>query len=300
MTTADAESTSAGTEPGALLDPLVGQRAGLDPQNGMSGRSGRTIDGSATDVMTQLEDTEMRGLMNDGPPALPNSVDDHLLGGSLGDGAIETIVAERERVARDLHDGVVQEVFATAMTLAALRPFVAPPLQSRLDELIDRQDAIVQHLRCTVFGLRPPLIDGDGARESLQHVCADAERSLGFLPALHIDGPVDQLDSDPVLGHLLLAFREVLSNVARHAHADAVEVTVRVSDSDVELRVADDGVGIEPATARAGDGLANLDRRARGLGGWCGVASTPGEGTVVTWRASRQAVNSLITSSSET
>jgi signal transduction histidine kinase len=73
-----------------------------------------------------------------------------------------------------------------------------------------------------------------------------------------------------------------------------------VSDTDVELRVADDGVGIELATAHSGDGLANLDRRARGLGGWCGVTSAPGKGTVVTWHAARQAAKSLITSSSDT
>lgn len=225
---------------------------------------------------------------------------DQLVDGALVDPTMFTLVAERERVARDLHDGVVQEVFATAMALAALRPLVTPPLQRRLDELIDRQDAIVQRLRCTVFGLRPPRVDGDGARESLEHVCADAERSLGFMPALQIEGPVEELDGDPVLGHLLLAFREVLSNVARHAHADSVRVDVRISATDVELRVVDDGVGMEPATTRAGDGLANLDRRARGLGGWCGVASTPGQGTTVTWRAARQSASNLTTSSSDT
>ena len=242
----------------------------------------------------------MRGPMDGETPDLSNRGNHQLLDDSLTDGAIGAVAAERERVARDLHDGVVQEVFATAMSLAALRPFVTPSLQLRLDELIDRQDAIVQRLRCTVFGLRPPVIDGDGARESLQHVCVDAQRSLGFLPLLRIEGPIEHLDSDPVLGHLLLAFREVLSNVARHAHAQSVEVTVRVSDTDVELRVADDGVGIELATAHSGDGLANLDRRARGLGGWCGVTSTPGKGTVVTWHAARQAAKSLITSLSDT
>ena len=81
------------------------------------------------------------------------------------------------------------------------------------------------------------------------------KHSLGFLPSLHLDGPVDGLDSDPVLGHLLLAFREVLSNVARHAHARAVEVTVRVADGYVELIAIDDGVGMDPSKRRNGDRL---------------------------------------------
>jgi signal transduction histidine kinase len=242
----------------------------------------------------------MRGAINGNTVGVVDRSGDRPLHGVRTDGVLDPLLAERERVARDLHDGVVQEVFATAMALAALRPLVALPVQRRLDELIDLQDAIVQHLRCTVFGLRPPLIDGDGARASLEHVCADAEHSLGFHPALHIDGPVDQLDSDPVLGHLLLAFREVLSNVARHAHAATVDVSVQVSDADVELRVADDGRGMDPATAQAGDGLANLDRRARGLGGWCIVESVPGDGTAVTWHAARQAPSNRTTSSSDT
>lgn len=213
---------------------------------------------------------------------------------------IDTIVAERERVARDLHDGVVQEVFATAMALAALRQMVPPPLQRRIDELIERQDVIVQRLRCTVFGLRPPRIDGDGALASLRHVCEEAGRSLGFAPCLEVQGQVERLDSDPVLGHLLLAFREVLSNVARHAHASGVVVTVRVDDGTAEFSVVDDGVGMDADSVVRGDGLANLQRRAIDLGGRCTISSAPGAGTSVVWAAPCQRVSIRTTSSSLT
>lgn len=219
---------------------------------------------------------------------------------TVGSDELGLLVAERERVARDLHDGVVQEVFATAMTLAALRPLVPPPVQPRLDELIDRQDSIVRLLRSTVFALRPPQVGRDGACAAITRIANEAARGLGFSPRVRLDGELDNLGDDRLVGHLLFASREMLSNVARHARASAVTIDVSLARGHVVLRVADDGIGISPDRLRHGDGLTNLSQRARELGGDCHIKSSPRHGTIVTWRALCHRSSSEMTSSSDT
>lgn len=207
----------------------------------------------------------------------------------------DMLIAERERVARDLHDGVVQDVFATAMALAALVPLLPTDMGRRLEELIDKQDEIVRRLRTTVFSLKGCGAGGRCAREAVQRVALEASRALGFEPTVTFDGAVECLDGTELLDHLLMACRESLSNIARHAAASRVDVTLSTTPTAVGLVVADDGRGLggrrssssadEMTTlASAGDGLRNLDQRARLFGGRCLVRSGHEGGTVVEWR----------------
>lgn len=195
--------------------------------------------------------------------------------------AQQALWRERTRVARDLHDGVVQSVFATSLTLAGVVQHAPEPLRQQIEDAIDNLDTVVQQLRATVFGLAQPQLDGAGPTDYLHSLVARSARSLGFTPDLRLVGRLD-LIADELLGHILLGLREALSNVARHAKASSAEVTVDVRATEVHVQVADDGVGIDPEAPR-GDGIDNLRRRAEELGGQFTVQPNSPSGTVVGW-----------------
>lgn len=216
------------------------------------------------------------------------------------DGLLGAVLAERERLARDLHDDVVQEVFATAMVLASLVPTLPVAVRPRLEELIDRQDEIVRRLRSTVFALKGRAGAAQTTQQAVERVCAEAQRALGFEPLLRIVGDLSVLDGDEIRDHLVMALRESLSNVARHARASRVDTEIRVTPVEVKVIVKDDGRGIgasgglasgsvgatsagRPVVRIAGDGLRNLEQRARLLGGRCAVRNGVPHGTVVDW-----------------
>jgi len=196
--------------------------------------------------------------------------------------SLEALQSERERLARDLHDGAIQKVFATSMQLAALAAQLPEPSRVRLEHLIDLQDAVIRDLRTTVFELGTTGRTRTSPARSVRDTAAAAARVLGFDPRVTVDDDLVAL-SEATLGHLLSVLREALSNVARHARASEVEVDVRLIGSDVVLDVWDDGVGL-PTDPRRGDGLRNMRRRAQLLGGECEMVSRPGEGTEVIWR----------------
>jgi PAS domain S-box-containing protein len=194
----------------------------------------------------------------------------------------EVLQAERDRVARDLHDGAIQKVFATSMQLAALAALVTEPHRRRVEELIDLQDAVIRDLRATVYQLGTTGRSSASSTASIHHTAAEATRALGFAPEVMVDDRIERLE-EPTLGHVLLVLREALSNIARHAHAHHVEVSLIPAGSDVMLSVWDDGVGL-PADVVFGDGLRNMERRAQLLGGSSRISSEPGPGTELLWR----------------
>ncbi|HET9731363.1 MAG TPA: CHASE3 domain-containing protein [Acidimicrobiales bacterium] len=190
------------------------------------------------------------------------------------------VYAEGERIAGDLHDTVIQRLFAVGLQLqamAAAYPKSAPAALSLVDEL----DRSIRDLRTVIFGLSSHR-DIHGLRDRVGQVVRDSARGLGFEPSLTFDGPVDTAGDDEVCAQLVPALTEMLSNVARHARATAVEVFVGVVDGNLLLRVTDDGVGmLQPV--KVGSGLRNLPNRAESLGGSFSVRNrTPG-GTTVEW-----------------
>jgi two-component system, NarL family, sensor histidine kinase DevS len=193
-----------------------------------------------------------------------------------------SMAEEHERIGRDLHDTVIQRLFATGMTLqAAVATNPAPATADRLNTAIDEIDATIREIRTAIFGLQTRTV-ATGTRDQVLELAADARRSLGFAPRVAFEGPVETLVSPTVRDALLPSLREALSNVARHAGASAVDVELRAGD-DVVLRVVDDGVGIDPG-APPGHGLRNLRQRAAKLGGDCTLAPNPVGGTVIEWR----------------
>jgi len=199
------------------------------------------------------------------------------------------LVEDRERIARDLHDTVIQRLFATGMSLqGAARLIQTDPVaaRGRVDGAVDDLDVTVKRIRTAIFELEQDRINDDGLRHEVLALVRQAAGSLGFEPRVLLDGPVDTGVDQGVGAELKATLQEALSNVARHALASRVDVEVRVGD-DVCLRVVDDGVGPPGAETQRGNGLVNMAARAKRLGGTLDLAPGPEAGTILTWRVPR-------------
>jgi signal transduction histidine kinase len=206
------------------------------------------------------------------------------LGAAAKDREELAVLGDRDRIARDLHDMVIQRLFATGMSLqGALRGLPSAPAVERVQRAVDDLDATIKEIRTTIFALQSPApFAAEGLLAAIRHEMRDASTTLGFHPQLRLEGPVD-LGVPPSVGEQMLAvLRESLSNAAHHAHASALVVTVTVTVADVLLAVQDNGIGL-PAEGRR-SGLTNLSRRARDLGGTFKATSTNDPiGTLVEW-----------------
>jgi signal transduction histidine kinase len=207
-------------------------------------------------------------------------------------------VEDRDRIARDLHDTVIQRLYAVGLTLqgASARARREPEIEARIQDAIDEVDGAIRDIRSTIFELTPRRGTG-GLKRRVLELCADIAPALGFSPEARFDGPVDLAVAPEVADHAVAVVREALSNVARHAHASKVSVDLVVEGQPLRLTllVADDGVGLagggEPTAtagdsgdwARGGMGLTNLEERAAELGGDLEVGGRPGGGTQLRW-----------------
>jgi PAS domain S-box-containing protein len=191
---------------------------------------------------------------------------------------------DRERIARDLHDTVIQRLFASGLQLQAVMGRVDDQdVRDRIDTIVDGLDDTIRELRTAIFALQPSSDrDEGGLRGELLAVVDEAAGSLGFGPRLQFDGPVETIDP-PVRDHVVPVVREALSNVARHARARSVRVIVESGDQ-VRVSVADDGVGM-PEEVLGGHGLRNLAERAREVGGSLQVERRPEGGSLLVWQA---------------
>jgi signal transduction histidine kinase len=191
------------------------------------------------------------------------------------------VVSDRDRIARDLHDVVIQRLFATGLQLQGVRQRAeSPELRERLDQAVNDLDETIRDIRSTIFGLRQERPGGLLAQ--VRALAEEYAEPLGFPAVVRSHGPVDTVATGPVAEALLAVLREALSNVARHAKAGGAWVDVDTTDGWIELTVTDDGRGL-PAE-RHESGLSNARRRAMDLGGE--FTAGPGEdgGTVLTWR----------------
>jgi signal transduction histidine kinase len=189
---------------------------------------------------------------------------------------------ERDRIAADLHDHVIQRLFAAGLSLQSVAVGLGPgPMTDRVLSTVADLDATIGQIRTTIFQLHDiPRTDPDGLRARILAVAADAAPALGFDPAVRFTGTVDALPTD-VAEDLVAVVREALTNVARHARARAAEVDLVVRPDRLVLTVRDDGTGMVHATRRSG--LANMRRRAERHGGNFETGADEPGGTVVTW-----------------
>ncbi len=193
------------------------------------------------------------------------------------------ILSDRDRIARDLHDLVIQRLYATGMSLQGAMPLLTrPEAATRVSTAVDALDETIREIRSAIFSLQSR---GDakqfGLRALVLEVVDQMTPALGFAPSLRLVGPLDEAVPVEVGEQMLSALREALSNAARHAAASRVDVTVDVGP-ELVLRVRDDGTGIGQATRRSG--LANMAERASDLGGKLTIAVADGGGTQLDWR----------------
>ncbi|GAA3047190.1 two-component system sensor histidine kinase [Streptomyces roseofulvus] len=196
------------------------------------------------------------------------------------------LLEDRDRIARDLHDLAIQRLFATGMTLQSARRFVEhPEAGARLTRAIDDLDATIKIIRSSIFGLREHDTPGGapGLRSRVVGTVDSAAATLGFAPALRMEGLLDTDVPGEVADDVVAVVGEALTNVARHAGAHRAEVAVLAEEDVLTVTVSDDGVGIP--RVREDRGLRNLAERAERLGGSLTVrAQARGHGTVVEWR----------------
>lgn len=204
------------------------------------------------------------------------------------------VFEDRDRIARDLHDLVIQRLFATGMMLeGAQRRSIVPEVRDGVGKAVDELDVTIQEIRTAIFALQQgPAEAPSGLRTRVLREINMAAVPLGFKPAHRFLGPVDTVVGELVGKNLIAALREALSNAFRHADASRIEVvvdsTVTLADGrpGVRLEVADDGVGIPEGGRRSG--LRNLRRRAESLGGSSSYGPGLGEnggGTTLVWEA---------------
>ncbi|HEY5836340.1 GAF domain-containing protein [Streptomyces sp.] len=196
-----------------------------------------------------------------------------------------TLLEDRDRIARDLHDLAIQRLFATGMTLQSAVRFVDHPEASeRLLRAVDDLDETIKIIRSTIFGLRAREAERrpQGLRSRAAASIENAARTLGFTPALRMEGLLDTDVPAAVVEDAVAVLAEALSNIARHARATAAEVSLVVAGGTLTVTVGDNGAGLAADGRRSG--LRNLAERAQRLGGELEAGPDPGGGTRLVWK----------------
>jgi signal transduction histidine kinase len=191
------------------------------------------------------------------------------------------VISDRERIARDLHDVVIQRLFATGLQLQAMALTAGSAgLTQQLDRAVDDLDVTIKAIRGTIFELQHR--QADSLRAEIRSLVREYVPVLGFAPAVVTSGPIDSAVPDKVREQLMPALREAVSNVARHSLANQAHVEVHVKGDELRLTVIDHGVGL--SEERHESGLGNIRRRAHELGGVMELSRTEPSGTTLVWR----------------
>ncbi len=199
------------------------------------------------------------------------------------DQALLAQAEDHERIAGDLHDHVIQELFALGMKLQGHAARSDPATAERVNGYIDTLDEVIKKIRASIFGLQQPVQAPIGLQARVLEIIDEHAPQLGFTAGASFAGAPGP-GVDETLAHDILAVtREALSNCARHAHATAVTVALTVQDGLITLDITDNGRGL--GTPTRSSGLASMRRRAENNGGNLQITSPPGGGTRLTWTA---------------
>lgn len=193
------------------------------------------------------------------------------------------VFEERDRIARDLHDLVIQRLFAIGLGMQALNKRLGAP-EEPLRGFVAEIDQTIRDIRTSIFCLKQRPSTVPSLRAEILHEISDAGAALGFEPTVRLEGPLDSVVPPEVHLDVIATVREALSNVVRHAMAQRVSVTVTIDKTlrRLELLVKDDGLGLPPDRTRR-SGLANITRRALRHGGRCRAYTAEEGGTRVFW-----------------
>lgn len=192
------------------------------------------------------------------------------------------LLEDRGRIARDLHDHVIQRLFATGLELQALATATSGSMNGTLENAVESLDASIRQIRTVVFALTAKSSGPTGLRYRLITLADEHSSALGFTPTVSFSGPIDHATTPALADDVLAVCREALSNVARHSEATEADVQLSIQDDALTLTVADNGHGFNPEQPGRRSGIANLEQRARHLGGECAFDSSHA-GTTVRW-----------------
>jgi signal transduction histidine kinase len=195
-----------------------------------------------------------------------------------------SVYEDRDRIARDLHDLVIQRLYATGMSLEGTMPLVTrPEVADRIRNAVDAMDNTITDIRASIFALQARGSATESAlRADILALVDEMTQLLGFAPTLRLGGGLNTPIASPLAEQALAVMREALSNVVRHAAATKADVTADVDDGYLTITVSDNGHGIQPGTRRSG--LANMAERARMLNGDLAISTGESGGTKLRWR----------------
>jgi signal transduction histidine kinase len=196
------------------------------------------------------------------------------------------VLEDRDRIAMDLHDTVIQQLFAIGLSLqGTARMIHDPEAAQRLQLAVDDLDVTIKRIRSTIFALGASVRSPTTAvRDDVLAVISEASRWLDNEPQVHFDGPLATALNDEQSAEMVAALREMLTNVSRHAGANTVQIALVATDDDVTLSVDDDGIGPPPnGTPTGGRGLVNLETRANRLGGTFELRTRDRGGSTAQW-----------------
>ena len=192
------------------------------------------------------------------------------------------VLDDRERIAKELHDGAIQSLFAVGMGLQVAAQLSGDArMEERLEGASEEVDRVIRDLRNYIFGLRPGILADRQLDQALKHLAEDFQNKSGVTTVVDVDGQV-AAELASRAGDVVQLAREALSNVGRHAEATTCRLSLVRRNGNALLEIDDDGKGFDPQAADgAGQGLRNLSERTASLGGELAIASVPGEGATV-------------------
>jgi signal transduction histidine kinase len=192
------------------------------------------------------------------------------------------VLEDRDRIARDLHDHVIQRLFAAGLSVQSLAALINDQATAvRLDRLVADLDDTIGQVRTSIFQLQAGEAGDPGLRAAVLAVVGQMTPVLGFAPAVRFAGPVDTLIHGTVIGEIEAVTREGMTNVARHAQSSQVNLEVSADSGWLSVRISDDGRGMRRPVRSSG--LGNLRHRAESLGGSMTIEARQGGGTMLTW-----------------
>lgn len=192
------------------------------------------------------------------------------------------VFTDRDRIARDLHDVVIQRLFAAGLSIQSLRRFTTgEPALTRIDAVTAELDETIRDLRNTIYSLQASSGEQVLLSSRILQAVRNATRSLPFAPHLTLNGEVDSVLDDGTVTNALAVISEGLSNAVRHSEADSISVSVSVEGGMLTLIIEDNGRGFSDPVP--GNGLVNMEQRALELNGACSIKSVPEQGTTLVW-----------------
>jgi two-component system sensor histidine kinase DevS len=194
------------------------------------------------------------------------------------------VFTDRDRIARDLHDLVIQRLFAAGLSIQSLQRFnSSESLVRTIAKVTAELDETIRELRNTIYSLSRSSGEMELLSSRILQTVRSATQSLPFVPHLTLTGPIDDIRDESTVSNVLAVLTEGLSNAVRHSGAESISVSIAVCEGRLAVRIRDDGGGF--STPGAGSGLSNMLHRARALGGNFEIHSSPDQGTEVDWNA---------------